>query len=364
MPHRTHNFSAGPAALPLPVLESAQANLVNFAGSGMSLMEMSHRGPIYDEVHNQCIADLRTLLGISEDYDVLFMGGGARTQFALIPMNLLPAEQRAAYIDTGTWASGALREAGKLGQGELLWSSKESTYDHVPTDTDWNLQGDECYLHYTSNNTIYGTQFNHVPETDGVDLICDMSSDILSRPVDVNRFALIYAGAQKNMGPAGVTLVIVRKDLLQRCSDTLPEVMNYRLVAAKNSMLNTPPVFPIYMVGLVARHLIELGGLEAVAANNRSKAGGLYSAIDNSDGFYRGHSRENSRSEMNVTFRTQSAELDKQFVEEAAAAGLSGLKGHRSVGGLRASIYNAVPLESVHTLVEFMGDFQRRHSAK
>jgi len=361
MSQRIHNFSAGPGALPLPVLESAQRNLVDFEGGGMSLMEMSHRGPVYDRIHNECIADLRALLGISEDYEVLFMGGGARTQFALVAMNLLRPGRRAAYIDTGTWASGALREAAKSGQAELLWTSKDSGYDRVPSDADWSLRGDEEYLHYTSNNTIFGTQFGHIPQPGEVDLFCDMSSDILSRPIDADRFALIYAGAQKNMGPAGVTLVVVRKDLLTRCADTLPEVMNYRLVAGKNSMLNTPPVFPIYMVGLVAKHLVSLGGLEAVASINQAKADAIYSEIDGSNGYYKGHAELGSRSQMNVTFRTANADLDQRFVAEATAAGMSGLKGHRSVGGLRASIYNAVPLTTVEALADFMRDFARKN---
>ena len=359
MTHRIHNFSAGPGALPLPVLESAQANLVDFEGSGMSLMEMSHRGPIYDRVHNECIADLRKLMGISDDYELLFMGGGARTQFALIAANLLPTGQRAAYLDTGTWASGARREGAKFGQTELLWSGKDGGYKRVPGSQDWQLQGDEAYLHYCSNNTIYGTQYHEVPASGSVDLFCDMSSDILSRPVDVSRYALLYAGAQKNMGPAGVTLVIVRKDLLERSPSTLPEVMNYRLVAGKNSMLNTPPVFPIYMVGLVAKHLLSLGGLSEVKRINQSKAEALYAAIDNSSGFYSGHADVDSRSWMNVTFRIGDAALEQEFVASAAAAELSGLKGHRSVGGLRASIYNAVSKASVDVLVDFMNEFAR-----
>ena len=361
MSQRIHNFSAGPGALPLPVLQSAQRNLVNYEGSGMSLMEMSHRSAIYDDIHNACITDLRTLLGLSDDYEVLFMGGGARTQFALVAMNLLRPQRRAAYINTGTWAVGALREAKKSGDATLLWSSEETGHDRVPCDADWSLTGDEEYLHYTSNNTIFGTQYSGIPETGGVDLFCDMSSDILSRPVDTSRFALIYAGAQKNMGPAGVTLVIVRKDLLERCPDNLPEVMNYRLVAGKNSMLNTPPVFPIYMVGLVAKHLLDLGGLAEVGTTNQAKNDAIYSAIDGSGGFYTGHAQRDSRSQMNVTFRAGSDTLNQRFVAEATEAGMNGLKGHRSVGGLRASIYNAVPLGSVLALTDFMGEFARRN---
>ncbi len=357
---RAHNFSAGPAALPVAVLEQAQQDLVDFRGAGMSLMEMSHRGAIYGEIHNAAIADLRALLSIPEGHRVLFMGGGARSQFAIVPMNLL-GDGEAAYINTGTWSTGALQEARKFGRAAELWTGAESTFDRVPSDGECTPAEGAAYLHYTSNNTIYGTQFASPPDPAGAPLICDMSSDILSRKVDVSRFGLIYAGAQKNMGPAGVTLVIVREDLLDRCGDHLPEVMHYRKVAAKNSMLNTPPTFPIYMVGLVARHLLERGGLDATSATNDHKAELLYRTIDESAGFWRGHARPKSRSRMNVTFRLPTPELDALFVAEATEAGLSGLKGHRSVGGLRASIYNAVPLASVRALVDFMGAFKARH---
>ena len=358
MTHRIHNFSAGPAALPLPVLQRAQADLLDFAGSGMSIMEMSHRGPIYEAVHAKAIEDLRRLMGIPEGYSVLFMQGGARGQFAMVAMNLL-GEGLGQYIDTGTWSTGALREGARVGRTECLWSGAERGYRGVSGPGEVVGSPDASYLHYTSNNTIYGTQFHHLPDAAGAPLVCDMSSDILSRPVPVQPHGMIYAGAQKNMGPAGVTLVVLREDLLERSGEHLPETMNYRKMAAKNSMLNTPPTFAIYMVGLVAAHLLEQGGLEATAATNGRKAERLYRAIDESGGFFRGHADPTSRSTMNVTFALPSVELEKRFVAESAEQGLNGLKGHRSVGGLRASIYNAVSEESVAALLEFMAEFQR-----
>ena len=359
MTKRIHNFSAGPGALPLAVLEQAQRDLINFKGSGLSLLESSHRWPLYDEVHNQCISDIRELLDVSDDYRVVFMGGGARAQFSLVPMNLL-GDGTAAYVTTGRWAEGAYSEACKMGDAVEICNTADSGHSFVPQPGELRCPTDSAYLHYTSNNTIYGTQFRYIPECGDTPLICDMSSDILSRPIDVSRFALIYAGAQKNMGPSGVTCVIVRKDMLERCPPGIPETFNYANMANKNSMLNTPPVFPIYMVGLVARHLIESGGLAAVARANDRKAELLYRAIDNSAGFYRGHARQDSRSCMNVTFTLPSTELEAEFVAESEATGMRGLKGHRSVGGLRASIYNAVPLAAVQALVALMEDFLAR----
>ncbi len=354
---RIHNFSAGPSALPLPVLEQAQAELVDFRGSGASLLEQSHRAKLYDGIHAECTEDLRTLLGLGDDHVILFMGGGARTQFALVPTNLL-GDGTAGFITTGRWAQGAIDEAGKLGAVRELWHSRETGHDRVPAPGEVTVPGDLAYLHYTTNNTIYGTQFSHVPEAGDVPLVCDMSSDILSRPMDFSRFALIYAGAQKNLGPAGVTLVVIRKDMLARSRAELPEMWSYKKVAGKDSMLNTPPVYAIYFVGLVAKHLLAHGGAAAAAEVNQRKADALYGEIDGSD-FWRGHAQRDSRSLMNVTFRSPSDELDKEFVAAATAEGLSGLKGHRSVGGLRASIYNAVPEASVTALVEFMREFRR-----
>ncbi len=362
MPYRVHNFNAGPAALPLPVLEQAQSALLNFAGSGMSILEMSHRSSIYEQVHNQTIRDLKTLLACSDNYDILFMGGGGQSQFALVPMNLLAADGHADYLDTGSWSVSAIREAQKLGTATTLWSSAETQYDRVPTPHDYEVDATAAYLHYTSNNTIVGTQYANVPESGDVPLVCDMSSDILSQPIDIDRFGLIYAGAQKNAGPAGVTLLIIRRDLLERCPSKLPATFSYAQLAAKNSLLNTPPVFSIYMVGLVAKYLLDQGGLSAIAKQNDEKARLLYQTIDQSDDFYRGCAQIDSRSLMNVAFRLPTERLEVRFVEESLKADLIGLKGHRSVGGIRASIYNAVPLESVQALVDFMMDFQQQHS--
>lgn len=361
MTKRVHNFSAGPSALPLPVLAQVQRELTDFRGTGMSIMEMSHRGKVYEAVHNETIADLKTLLGVGNDYSVLFMGGGARTQFALLPTNLLPKGGFAEYVLTGTWAEGAYEEAKKLGDARALWSSKDERYTHVPQPEVLRPTPGAAYLHYCSNNTIYGTQYHHIPETHGVPLICDMSSDILSRPVDVSKFAMIYAGAQKNMGPSGVTFLLVRNDLLERVPKNLPDMWSYAKVAKENSLLNTPPTFAIYMVGLVAKWLLSLGGLAAMGRRNQEKAELIYKAIDNSGGFYTPHARPSSRSWMNVTFRLPNEELTAQFVTASQKAELEGLKGHRSVGGIRASIYNAVDLEAVRALVAFMDDFRAKH---
>ncbi len=358
---RVHNFSAGPSALPLPVLEQARDELVDFRGSGASIMEQSHRGPVYDRVHSECEADLRSLLGVPGSYAIVFMGGGARSQFAHVPNNLA-RHAPADYIDTGRWASGAASEAAKLVTSRTIYSSQDSGYHHVPSQDAITADPDAAYLHYTSNNTIYGTQYQYVPSAGGGTLVCDMSSDILSRPVDVGRYGLIYAGAQKNMGPAGVTVLILDRALLERSDPTLPEMFSFAKIAAKDSMLNTPPTFNIYMVGLVAKWLLGLGGLSAMEARNRAKSDAVYGAIDGSGGFYTGHAQRGSRSWMNITFRIPGdTALEPVFVSEATEAGLIGLKGHRSVGGLRASIYNAVPLASCTALADFMGDFARRH---
>ena len=270
---RVYNFNAGPATLPLPVLQQVQADLLDFGGTGMSILETSHRGPVYDEIHQQAVADLRELFGGSDDHTILFMGGGAQTQFALIPMNLLPEGRHAAYLETGVWGEAAREEAAKIGDARTLWSSAASGHDRVPGPDDYEVPADAAYLHYTSNNSIMGTQYHAVPEAGGVPLVCDMSSDILSHPIDLKRFGLIYGGAQKNMGAAGVTLVVIRRDLLERCRADLPTMLSYPGMAATNSLQNTPPVFAIYIVGLVARRMLEQGGMAAVAARNDEKAG-------------------------------------------------------------------------------------------
>lgn len=360
-PRRVHNFNAGPAALPLPVLEQVQQDLLDYAGSGMSILEMSHRSALYERVHNQALADLRSLLQCPDTYTILFMGGGALTQFALVAMHFLPAGAHADYLDTGSWSTAAIRQARKIGEVRTLWSSAATRYDRVPTRQDYDVDATAAYLHYTSNNTIVGTQFALVPEGGDVPLICDMSSDILSRPVELSRFGLIYAGAQKNAGPAGVTIVIIRRDLLDRCPADLPSPLNYAEIAASNSLLNTPPVFGIYIVGLVAKALLAQGGLMAMAHHNATKATLLYQTLDNSEGFYRGCAQPHSRSLMNVTFRLPSEALETRFVVESTEAGLIGLQGHRVVGGLRASLYNAVSLADVQALVDFMAVFRQRY---
>lgn len=362
MTHRVHNFGAGPAALPLPVLERVHDELLDYRGSGMSILEASHRGALYDEVHEGAMAGLRRLLGgaaLGEDYEVLFMGGGARTQFGLVPWNLLPEGGSADYVVTGRWSEMAAAEAAKRGRVHEAYTSAETEHDRVPGPEELRLDPGAAYVHYTSNNTVFGTQFRDVPETGPAPLVADMSSDVLSRPLDLARFGLIYAGAQKNLGPAGVTVVLVRRDLLERSPAGLPDTLSYARVAAKRSLLNTPPVFAVYVLGLVVQHLLERGGLAAAGERNREKAALLYRAIDDSGGFYRGHARPESRSWMNVTFRLPTPELEERFVTDAAEEGLVGLKGHRSVGGVRASLYNAVELASVRTLVGFMEEFRR-----
>ncbi len=353
-----HNFSAGPAALPHVVLLQAQQELVDFRGRGLSLLEMSHRGPVYEAIHDETQALLRELLGIGNDTAVLFMASGARAQFAVVPMNLLEPGKKAGYVITGHWAEGALAEARKVGDTVVIATSGPA-HDHIPENK--VLPSDLSYLHITSNNTMYGTQWQETawPHSGDVPLVCDMSSDILCRPRNMNQFDLVYAGAQKNLGPAGTTVVLIKKHLLGRSRSHLPDVFNYCTVAESNSLLNTPPVFAIYMMGLQLKWLKAQGGAEGIGAINQRKAKKLYAAIDNSGGFYKAHAQENSRSIMNVCFRTPSAELDTQFWKDAEKAGLVGLKGHRIVGGLRASIYNAVPEASVDALTAFMAEFSR-----
>lgn len=367
MTHRVHNFGAGPAALPLPVLERVQQELLDYRGSGLSILESSHRGKHYGEVHESAMARLRSLVGgaaLGDDYEVLFMGGGARTQFGLVPWNLMRPGGSADYLVTGRWSEMAVAEAAKRGHAIEVWSSAGTGHDRVPGAGELppdRLDRAAAYLHYTSNNTIFGTQFHHVPDAGAVPLVCDMSSDVLSRPLDLERYGLIYAGAQKNLGPAGVTVVLVRRDLLPRTPAELPDTLSYPTVAEKRSLLNTPPVFAIYVLDLVLAHLQERGGLDGAAERNEEKARKLYGAIDGSGGFYRGHARPESRSWMNVTFRLGEPALEERFVAAAAGGGLVGLKGHRSVGGIRASIYNAVEIEAVEALVAFMEDFADRN---
>jgi phosphoserine aminotransferase len=361
MVKRVHNFGAGPAVLPVSVLERVQAELLDYAGTGMSVMEMSHRSAAFEGIIQRAEADLRTLLALGSDHAVLFLQGGATLQFAMVPANLRAAGASADYVLSGHWSKAALKEAQKSGRARVAGSSESSAFDRVPEQGELDLDPDAAYLHFTSNNTIYGTQWSIDPEPPaGVPLVCDASSDALSRPLDVSRYGLLYAGAQKNLGPAGVVLVVVRRDLLERTPGGLPALLDYRLLAEHKSLYNTPPTFAVYVVGLVLQWIRELGGLAALAQRNEEKAAILYAAIDGSDGFYRGHAQQASRSRMNVTFRLRTEELEKAFLKEAQAEGLDGLKGHRSVGGLRASIYNACPQESVRALAAFMREFQRR----
>ena len=361
MTKRIHNFNAGPAALPLEVLQEAQAELLNFNDTGMSVLEISHRTKAYEEVNAEAEANLKELLGLGEDYRVLFLQGGASLQFAMIPLNFLPPGQTADYILSGSWSEKALKEAKLLGQTHIAATTAEENYRRVPDFSEIKLSSSPAYVHLTSNNTIFGTQWDRFPSFGNIPLIADMSSDILCRPFDASKFALIYAGAQKNLGPSGVTVVIIRKDLLENNPKTIPTMLRYETHAKNNSLYNTPPTFGVYMIHLVLRWLKAQGGLTAIEKRNREKAGLIYDAIDQSGGYYRGHAQKDSRSLMNITFRLPNEELEKLFVTEASKAGLNGLKGHRSVGGLRASVYNAVTHEACQTLRDFMQAFRRNH---
>lgn len=357
---RVWNFSAGPAALPLEVLEQAKADLPDWNGSGMSVMEISHRSKAFIRVAEQAESDLRELMGIGDDYAVLFLQGGATQQFAMIPMNLATAGQKADYLVTGSWSKKAVKEAGLVRHVRVVADGAASSYTDVPDRSAWHLDPQAAYFHYTPNETIGGVEIHTPPDVGGVPLVADMSSTILSRPVDVSRFGLIYAGAQKNIGPAGLTLVIVRRDLLERQPEGLPTILRYSAHAAEGSMLNTPPTFAWYIAGLVFAWLKRQGGLAAIGATNQRKAELLYKAIDSSP-FYRNPVAPSCRSWMNVPFTLAHPELDGEFLRQAEAAGLTNLKGHRSVGGMRASIYNAVPEAAVRALIDFMGEFERKH---
>lgn len=364
MNERVFNFSPGPATLPLPVLQEVQQNLLALNGVGASILEISHRSKTFEEIIAQAESNIRRLLNLPDEYHVLFLQGGASLQFSQVPMTFLRGTGRSAdYIITGSWAKRALAEAQREGNVRVVWDGKENNYSRVPSAGEYAINPDSAYVHFTSNETIQGIQFPAEPETDGVPLVCDASSDFLSRPINVGRYGLIYAGAQKNVGPAGVTIVMVRQDLLERVPDGLPAMLDYRVHAEHRSLYNTPPVFAIYIVMLVTRWLLEnIGGLEQMHAINQQKARMLYEAIDRSEGFYRGHAQPGSRSLMNVTWRLPNEELEARFVKEAREAGLHELKGHRSVGGIRASIYNAMPVEGVRVLVRFMEAFRQRHA--
>jgi phosphoserine aminotransferase len=360
MTERIYNFSAGPAALPVSVLEEAQRDMLALPGVGMSVMEISHRSKTFDEIINGAEQGMRELMGIPENYKVLFLQGGASLQFSMIPLNLLPEGGTADYIITGSWGKKALKEAKRAGVINVAANTEDSRYSRTPEQHELKLSANAAYVHLTSNETIEGVEWKDLPDTGDAPLISDASSNILSRVEPVEKYALIYAGAQKNMGPSGLTVVIIRDDLLARAPDTLHTMLNYRTHAENDSLYNTPNTWGIYILNLVCKWLKGKGGLSGMQRENEAKAKLLYDAIDAGD-FYRGHAAPESRSLMNVTFRLPSEELEKQFVREATAARLDGLKGHRSVGGLRASIYNAFPREGVETLVEFMKEFERKN---
>jgi phosphoserine aminotransferase len=356
---RIYNFSAGPAVMPLPVLEQAQRDLISLPGVGMSVMEISHRSKTFEDLLNTAIADIRALANVPANYRILMLQGGATLQFSMVPMNLLTAGATADYVDTGSWADKAIKEAKKVGAVNIVATTKAERYVRIPNQDELKLTPGSAYVHITSNNTIEGTEWKAPPDVGQAPLVADASSDIFSRPIDIQRFGLIYAGAQKNLGPSGVTLVIIREELLARSTDAVPVMLNYKVHADNNSLYNTPNTFGIYILGLTVKWLRSLGGLQEIARTNQRKAGKLYTEIDRT-GFYRGTAEKDSRSLMNVTFRLPSEELEKVFEKESTAVGLDGLKGHRAVGGMRASIYNAFPEDGVDALVEFMREFERK----
>jgi len=360
MAARIHNFNPGPAVLPLSVLEEAREALVDFKGTGMSITEISHRSAVFEEVLNDAIARLGRLVNLPDNFKVLFLQGGASTQFFMVPMNLIPEGRSADYINTGTWSTKAIKEIDILKKPyKVIASSEDRDFCYIPKE--FRVSPDAAYLHFTSNNTIKGTQWSRFPDAGNVPLVSDMSSDMLCRPFDPGPFGLMYAGAQKNLGPAGVTLVIIREDMLERVPKSLPTMLRYTTHAEQNSLYNTPPCINIYIVQLVFKWLEEtIGGLEAMERINMEKADLLYGFIDSND-FYRGTADKDSRSMMNVTFRLPKEDLEKQFVAEAQKSGLGGLKGHRSVGGCRASLYNAVGLDDVQSLVDFMKEFAQKN---
>jgi phosphoserine aminotransferase len=361
MTDRIFNFGAGPGVLPETVLAEAQRDMMALPGVGMSVLEISHRGKAFDEIIQGCEADIRKLADIPPNYHVLFLQGGASLQFAMVPMNLLPPGGKADYIVTGSWGQKALKEAKKFGTPQVADSTEAENFDRVTLQSELKLDPAAAYVHFTSNETIQGVEWGagQEPEVGSVPLVCDTSSDMFSRPIDVGKYALIYAGAQKNLAPAGTTLVILRDDMLARSPKTLPTMLDYNTHAKEKSLYNTPAVFAIYFMRLVMKWVVAEGGLEAMARKNAEKAKLLYDALDGSGGFYRPHAKPGSRSNMNVVYRLPSEELEAKFVTEARKQGLDGLKGHRSVGGIRASIYNAFPKKGVEALVSFMKDFQR-----
>lgn len=357
---RKRNFFAGPSVLPVEVLDQIRDNIVDYEGQGLSMIEASHRGGMFEEMYDQCLDLFRKLLGIPEDYDVYFLGGGATLQFTMIPMNFLLEGRCADYVMTGSWSNKATKDAQKLGRVNVVWDGKESNYSTLPDPASIHPCEDSSYLYLCANETIGGIEWKSFPDTGEVPLICDMSSDILSRPVDVSRFAMIYGGVQKNMGPAGATFIIMRRDMLERRNGNLTAYMDYALHSKDKGLYNTPPVFSIWAVKLVLEWIERNGGVEGMDRRADEKSGMIYSVIDSSD-FFRSPVDKAVRSRMNIVFRLPSEELEAKFVSEAKAEGMLGLKGHRSVGGLRASLYNALPVEDVRALADFMKEFERKN---
>ncbi len=361
MTERLFNFSAGPAILPEPVLEAARSALWTFEDSGIGILEHSHRGAYFTRVIEEAVANCRKLAGIGEDYEILFLQGGASTQFFMAPMSWLGNGKTASFVNTGTWSKKAMKEANVFGDVHVAASSEDENFSYIPTNDEISWQDNAVYAHYTSNNTIAGTQFTSIPTPpSSMPLLCDASSDIFSRPIDIGAHGMVYAGAQKNLGPSGIALVILRKDLIESANEGLPSMLQYRVHAKAGSCFNTPPTFGIYIMGEVFKWILEQGGLDAMAKINSEKAAILYDFLDESE-MFRGTARKDSRSNMNVTFRANSEELEASFIKEATAAGLPGLKGHRSVGGMRASIYNAFPTKGVTALVDFMKSFEQKN---
>ncbi len=363
MEKRVYNFSPGPAILPLPVLKEAQEHLTTLPGVGMSVLEISHRSKYFKEIHESVKENIKKLFNIPDNYQILFLQGGATQQFSLIPMNLLRGTGKSAdYIVTGSWGKKAIKEAYLEGNVNKVWDGSEENFKRIPKQPELQLDSNAAYLHFTSNETIQGVQFHNEPEAGDVPLVCDASSDFLCRPISIEKYGILYAGAQKNAGPAGVTIVIIRDDLLERVPEGLHTLFDYKQLAKGDSALNTPPVFAVYMVMLVTRWLLEqIGGLEKMEEINRKKAQMLYDAIDQSNGFYNGHAAKEDRSLMNVTWTLPNSDTEQEFISKAQERNLYELKGHRSVGGFRASIYNAMPVEGVETLRDFMLDFQKQH---
>ncbi len=359
MAKRVFNFNPGPAVLPLEVLETIKADIPDYKGTGMSVMEISHRSKDFEEINNAAMALFRELMGLGENYKVLFLGGGASTQFAMIPLNFLHSGKTAAYVDTGAWSNKAVKEAKLIGNVHVAATMKEINYTRLPKLADIKFPADAAYLHLTSNETIHGNQFDQFPETGSVPLICDMSSDILSRRRDFSKFSMIYAGAQKNLGPAGVAVLIMREEMLAKCKEGLPTMFNYNTHAKENSLYNTPPAFSIYVVRLVLEWIKGQGGLQAVEKVNCAKKDRIYNLMDQHPDYFKGTVDKDSRSWMNITMRLPNEELEAKFIAEAKSKGFIGLKGHRSVGGIRVSLYNALTLDGANQLAEFMETFRK-----